>query len=144
MKATEPAVSVCMPVYNAARYLTECIDSILAQTFTDFELLIVDDGSTDNSRDIVRSYHDKRIRLIENRHDYIGSLNKLLDEAKGKYIARMDADDVMMPYRLAAQFGYMEKHIEVGVLGGGFQQIGQLHSKFKPLHKVSMLSLIHI
>ena len=53
MKATEPAVSVCMPVYNAARYLTECIDSILAQTFTDFELLIVDDGSTDNSRDIV-------------------------------------------------------------------------------------------
>ena len=143
MKATEPAVSVCMPVYNAARYLTECIDSILAQTFTDFELLIVDDGSTDNSRDIVRSYHDKRIRLIENRHDYIGSLNKLLDEAKGKYIARMDADDVMMPYRLAAQFGYMEKHIEVGVLGGGFQQIGQLHSKFKPLHKVSMQDMIN-
>ena len=143
MKTKEPAITVCMPVYNAARYLRECIDSILAQTFTDFELLIVDDGSTDNSRDIVRSYRDKRIRLMENRHDYIGSLNKLLDEARGKYIARMDADDVMMPYRLEAQFGYMEKHTEVGVLGGGFQQIGQLHNKFTPLPKVSMQDMIN-
>lgn len=125
MKTKEPAITVCMPVYNAARYLRECIDSILAQTFTDFELLIVDDGSTDNSRDIVRSYRDKRIRLMENRHDYIGSLNKLLDEAKGKYIARMDADDVMMPDRLAAQFEYMEEHGEVTVVGGRFQIIGK-------------------
>lgn len=112
-----PAVSVCMPVYNASRYLRECIDSILAQTFTDFELLIVDDGSTDGCRDIIRMYVDPRIRLIENRHDYIGTLNTLLLEARGKYIARMDADDVMLPSRLQVQFEYMEEHDDIGVLG---------------------------
>ena len=89
-----------MPVYNASRYLRDCIDSILSQSFTDFELLIVDDGSTDDSVEIIRSYSDSRIRLIENKHDYIGSLNLLLQEARGKYIARMDADDVMLPNRL--------------------------------------------
>ncbi len=90
------SISVCMPVYNASRYLRDCIDSILSQSFTDFELLIVDDGSTDDSVEIIRSYSDSRIRLIENKHDYIGSLNLLLQEARGKYIARMDADDVIM------------------------------------------------
>lgn len=134
MKTKEPAITVCMPVYNAARYLRECIDSILAQTFTDFDLLIVDDGSTDNSRDIVRSYRDKRIRLMENRHDYIGSLNKLLDEARGKYIARMDADDVMMPDRLAVQFEYMEEHPHIDILGGGMEYVGNESEKFIPYH----------
>lgn len=90
------SISICMPVYNASRYLRDCIDSILSQSFTDFELLIVDDGSTDDSVEIIRSYSDSRIRLIENKHDYIGSLNLLLQEARGKYIARMDADDVIM------------------------------------------------
>lgn len=90
------SISVCMPVYNASRYLRDCIDSILSQSFTDFELLIVDDGSTDDSVEIIRSYSDSHIRLIENKHDYIGSLNLLLQEARGKYIARMDADDVIM------------------------------------------------
>lgn len=113
-----PLVSVCMPMYNASAYLRECIDSILCQTFGDFELLIADDGSTDESRYIVRSYDDPRIRLIENEHDYIGSLNLLLKEARGKYIARMDADDIMVSFRLEAQFGYMERHVEVDVLGG--------------------------
>lgn len=107
-----------MPVYNAAPFLRECIDSILCQTFPHFELLIVDDGSTDGSRDIVRGYADPRIRLIENRHDYIGSLNRLLDEARGKYIARMDADDIMLPERLQIQYDYMEAHPETDVLGG--------------------------
>jgi len=106
-------------MYNAAPYLKECIDSILSQSFEDFELLIVDDGSTDNSREIVRSYDDERIRLIENKHDYIGSLNILLKEAKGKYIARMDADDIMMPDRLDIQYIYMEEHQEIDILGGG-------------------------
>lgn len=94
MKNNVP-ISVCIPVYNASRYLCECIDSILSQSFVNFELLVVDDGSTDDSVEIIRSYSDSRIRLIENKHDYIGSLNLLLQEARGKYIARMDADDVM-------------------------------------------------
>lgn len=116
-----PAISVCISMYNAAPFLKDCIDSILSQSFTDFELLIVDDGSTDDSKDIVRSYHDNRIRLIENEHDYIGSLNILLKEAKGKYIARMDADDLMMPNRLELQIAYMEAHADIDILGGAIK-----------------------
>ncbi len=115
-KNRKPLISVCMPMYNASKFLRECMDSVLAQTFGDFEFLIVDDGSTDGSVEIVRSYHGSRIRLIRNRHDYIGSLNMLLDEARGKYIARMDADDVMMPERLQVQYDFMEAHVSVGVL----------------------------
>ncbi|MBO5181079.1 MAG: glycosyltransferase [Paraprevotella sp.] len=143
MTSKTPTISVCMPVYNAAPYLKECIDSILAQTYKDFELLIVDDGSTDGSVDIVRSYCDPRIRLILNEHDYISSLNLLLDEARGKYIARMDADDVMMPYRLQAQFGHMEKHTEIGVLGGGIQKFGKQSGIMTPHHKVTMQDMIN-
>lgn len=76
--------------------MRECIDCVLPQTFKDFEFLIADDGSDDDSVEIVKSYHDNRIRLIQNTHDYIGSLDMLLDEARGKYIARMDADDIML------------------------------------------------
>ncbi|MBD5364494.1 MAG: glycosyltransferase [Bacteroides sp.] len=114
---TTPKISVCMPMFNASRYLRECIDSILAQTFTDFELLIADDGSTDNSIEIAQSYTDPRIRLIRRPHDYIATLNCLLNEARGKYIARMDADDIMLPTRLQLQFDYMEAHPDVDVLG---------------------------
>jgi len=127
-----PKVSVCMPVYNAAPYLRECIDSILTQTFTDFELLIVDDGSTDCSREIVRSYDDPRIRLVCNKHDYIKSLNTLLREARGKYIARMDADDVMRRDRLETQFSYMEKTPHIDILGAGMQCFGDNDSVCPP------------
>lgn len=113
-----PIISVCMPMYNASRYLRECIDSVLAQTFTDFEFLIADDGSTDNSVEIVESYSDPRIRLIKREHDYIATLNCLLSEARGEYIARMDADDVMLPTRLQLQVDHMDANPEVDVLGG--------------------------
>lgn len=108
MRVTEhiPQVSVCMLMYN--KYLRECIDSVLTQTFKDFEFLIVDNGSDDDSMEIVKSYHDNRIRLIQNTHDYIGSLNMLLDEVHSKYIARMDADDIILLERLQVQFDYME------------------------------------
>lgn len=107
-----------MPMYNASRYLRECIDSVLAQTFTDFEFLIADDGSTDNSVESVESYSDPRIRLIRRPHDYIATLNYLLHESRGEYIARMDADDVMLPNRLQLQVDYMEEYPDVDVLGG--------------------------
>ena len=115
---TTPNISICIPMYNASLYINDCISSVLAQSFQDFELLIVDDGSTDNSCEIVNSVRDNRIRLIQNQHDYVGSLNMLLDEAKGKYIARMDADDVMYPNRLAIQYEYMENHPHIDVIGG--------------------------
>ncbi|MDR2407694.1 MAG: glycosyltransferase [Bacteroidales bacterium] len=92
-----PVLSIVMPVYNVqSDYLRESIDSILKQSFGDFELLIIDDGSTESEGiDLIKSYNDPRIRLVSNQHDFIGSLNKGIAESKGKYIVRMDADDIM-------------------------------------------------
>lgn len=122
-----------MPCYNDAVYLNECIDSILLQSFSDFELLIVDDGSTDESVRIIQSYEDPRIRLLKNKHDFIGSLNLLLEEARGKYIARMDTDDVMLPDRLLIQFNYLEAHPDLDILGGGMEYFGSREGVFLPL-----------
>lgn len=100
-----PTVSVLMPVYNGAKYLHEAVKSILDQTYADFEFLIVNDGSTDDSEKIILSFKDPRIVIIKNEINIglINSLNKGLTIAKGKYIARMDADDVAMPQRLELQ-----------------------------------------
>ncbi len=112
-------VSVLMSVYNAESYLCEAIDSILQQSFKEFEFIIIDDASTDNSCAIVKQYQDKRIKLIENEHNLglTRSLNKGISFARGKYIARMDADDVSNPTRLDRQLAYMEAHPKVGVCG---------------------------
>ena len=119
-----PVISVCMSMYNASKYLRECIDSVLAQTFKNFEFLIVDDGSTDNSVEIVKSYNDSRIRLLCNKHDYIESLNLLLKEAQGKYIARMDADDVMQYNRLSIQYDFLEKENNIDIVCGEIEYLG--------------------
>ena len=114
-----PKISVIMSVYNGEKYLREAIESIFNQTFTDFEFIIVNDGSADGSLDIIRSYDDDRIRLIDNEQN-IGltkSLNKALRFAEGEYIARQDADDVSLPNRLERQVNYLEKHPETAVLG---------------------------
>ena len=99
-----PLISVCMPVYNRGMYIRDCIESVLSQSFRNFEFVIVDDGSTDETPNIIDSYCDSRIRCIHNKHDYIGSCNLLLTEAKGKYIARIDSDDIMSQDRLQIQF----------------------------------------
>ena len=125
-----PKISVCMATYNAATYLRVCVDSILNQTFADFELLIVDDGSTDGSADIVRSYSDPRIRLICRPHDFIASLNTLLDEARGRYIARMDADDIMLPDRLATESAYLDNHPDVDAVCSCATRIDSLGNAF--------------
>jgi len=127
-----PQVSVCMSMYNASKHLRECIDSVLSQTFENFEFIIVDDGSTDDSVNIVASYNDDRIRLVRNNHDYINSLNLLLDEAQGKYIARMDADDVMMSERLQIQYDYMENHASVDLVASGMNYIGGRIKAYEP------------
>lgn len=107
-----PSVSVIMPVYNAARFLREGVESILNQTFTDFEFLIFDDGSTDESPSILQSFDDPRIKLTisaENR-GYVHWLNEGIAMAKGRYVARMDADDVSAKTRLEKQVQFLEKN----------------------------------
>jgi glycosyltransferase involved in cell wall biosynthesis len=121
-----PVLSIVMPVYNVPPdYLQESIDSILKQTFGDFELLIIDDGSTETAGiALIKTYMDSRIRLISNQHDFIASLNRGIAESKGKYIVRMDADDIMMPNRLAVQYEFMEEHPEIDVCGSWIELFG--------------------
>jgi len=122
-----PRVSVLMPVYNGERYLREAIDSILNQTFTDFEFIIINDGSTDNSLEIIQSYDDSRIRIVNNETN-IGltkSLNKAIKRARGKYIARQDADDISLPHRFLEQLSYLERRPEIALLGTSVYHIDE-------------------
>ncbi|MDL2223482.1 glycosyltransferase [Bacteroidales bacterium OttesenSCG-928-M11] len=118
-------ISVVMPVYNAEKYISESIDSVLKQSYSNFEFIIIDDGSTDNTLNIIQSYNDKRILLLQNNHDYIVSLNKGLQYAKGKYIARMDADDVMHIDRLRIQHAIMEEEPSITVCGTWMTHFGE-------------------
>jgi glycosyltransferase involved in cell wall biosynthesis len=123
--------TVLMPVYNGGKFIKEAIDSILGQTFRDFELLIVNDGSIDNSEEIIKSYHDPRIHLLTNKNNLglIASLNVGLRAAKGHYIARMDQDDISMPDRLERQINYLNAHPDVGLLGTTYAiKIGEVIS----------------
>lgn len=108
-------ISVVMVAFNASMFVREAVESVLAQTYRDFEFIVADDGSTDDTFDILSSYSDKRIRLYKRQHDYIASLNYAMGQARGTYIARMDADDVMFPTRLAVQHELMERHAEIDV-----------------------------
>ena len=119
--AKVPQVSVLMPVYNGALYLREAVDSILNQTFIDFEFIIVDDGSTDETSAILDGYTDPRIVRVTNQNNLgiIEALNRGLAVACGKYVARMDADDISLPERLSQQVQFLEEHPEIGILGTG-------------------------
>lgn len=121
-----PKVSVIMPVYNAQKYLKDAIDSILNQTFTDLEFIIINDGSSDKSTEIIESYSDPRIRYFTNKENMgiVATLNRGLELATGKYIARMDSDDISHPDRIQKQYDYMEKHPRLAVLGTNIEFIG--------------------
>uniref|UniRef100_UPI0030CB1C0C glycosyltransferase n=1 Tax=Novosphingobium sp. ZN18A2 TaxID=3079861 RepID=UPI0030CB1C0C len=115
-----PALSVAMSVYNGERFLAEAIESVLAQTFGDFEFLILDDGSRDGTRDIVAAYaaRDPRIRpIVRENRGLIASLNQLLAEARAPLVARMDADDVCLRRRFERQVQFLGEHPDYGVLG---------------------------
>lgn len=116
---TQPLVSVLMPVYNGEKYLKEAIDSVLAQTYKKFELIIINDGSVDNTEDIILSFSDTRIRYIKNETNLklIETLNKGIQLSNGKYIARIDADDVCMRNRLKIQVSFLEKNINYALCG---------------------------
>jgi len=103
-------VSILLCAYNAEAYVGEAIESILCQTYSAFELVLVDDGSTDGTLSIMRSFNNHRVNIIESSHDYIRSLNLGLHYCHGKYIARLDADDLMEPTRIEEQVYFMYHH----------------------------------
>jgi glycosyltransferase involved in cell wall biosynthesis len=123
---TKPLVSVVMPVYNCEQYIIESVKSVLNQTYHNLELLIVNDASTDRTSMLVSQLIDNRIRIFNNTNNIglAGSINFMLTEAKGKYIARMDADDIALPQRLEKQVQCLESNPKIDVLGTAMQSFG--------------------
>lgn len=119
-------VTILLPVFNAEKHLRESIDSILNQTYSFLEILIINDGSNDQSEDIIQSYSDPRIRYIKNNENkgLIETLNIGFSLATGKYIARMDADDIAMPLRIEKQVRFMEENSQIGIVGTSYTIFG--------------------
>lgn len=131
-----PAISVIMPVYNGEAFLSEAIDSILNQTFADFEFIIVDNGSTDKTPEILARYarRDPRIRVhLQEKRGVAHAVNLAVSLATGRYIARMDSDDISLPARFQQQVDFLESHPDVGVLGGAMVV---MTAEGKPIHLV--------
>ena len=127
MNLSKPEITVAMPAYNAAAHLQEAMDSILAQSFEDFELLVVDDGSTDNTLALAQSIDDKRVRVerLPANKGRATARNMALGRARGRYLAWMDADDIATPHRLEVQHACLEACPQIHVCGGGVQYFGQ-------------------
>lgn len=124
----QPQVSVLIAVYNSARYLSAAIDSVLQQTFANFECVLIDDGSTDGSWNLLQSYaaQDTRLRISRQENQGIATTrNRLLAQAQGEFVATMDADDIMLPNRLARQVQFLIAHPEVVCVGGALDWINE-------------------
>ena len=122
----KPRVSILMPVYNTAPYLREAMDSMLCQTFQDFELIVLDDCSPDNAEEILDAYDDPRIVRYKGEKN-VGLSNVLnvgIGMARGKYIARMDSDDISLPQRLQVQVEYLETHPDIDLVSVGMRLFG--------------------
>lgn len=124
-------ITVLMPAYNVGKYIAPAINSILQQTFADFELLILDDGSTDTTAEVISGFNDNRIRYVRNDRNLglAENLNKGIELSQTDYIARMDGDDISEPTCLEKQIDYLENHPDVGICGVGFQFFGTKTSK---------------
>lgn len=118
MNSLAPTVSVILPAYNAGHTIGAAIQSILSQTYTDFEVMVINDGSTDDTQSVVQGFDDPRVRTLRNPQNMglVASLNRGIEEAQGTLLARMDADDISMPERLAAQVQYMQSNPRLGVV----------------------------
>lgn len=128
-------ISVVLPVYNGEKYLAEAIDSILQQTYTNFELLVIIDGSKDGSLAVAQSYNDTRIKIFDLPQNLglVGALNKGLELAQGEYIARMDQDDISLPDRFQYQIDFLKKNPSIGILGTTAETFGrQIHVQRMP------------
>jgi glycosyltransferase involved in cell wall biosynthesis len=141
---TLPLVSVLLPVYNGEAYMKEAVESILNQSYKNFELLIINDGSTDNSVEIIESYKDVRIRLVHNETNLklIATLNKGLALARGEYLARMDCDDVSLPERLSKQVAFMHEHPEIGICGTWSKTFGAVKKSWRTCFPVRHIDIV--
>jgi len=125
-----PKISVLLPVYNAEKYIEQAIQSILNQTFPNFELIIINDGSTDNSLNIIKSITDSRILIINQENKgLISTLNHGIDISKGEYIARMDADDIALPERFEAQLKLFIQNDNLGLCGTSTMNFGAINNQ---------------
>ncbi|MDN5871008.1 MAG: glycosyltransferase family 2 protein [Nitrococcus sp.] len=133
--SSTPAVTVLIPVHNRASYIRDAIDSILAQTFADFELLVIDDGSTDGSAEAVAAYRDRRVRLLRNVTNLgiPGSRNRGIDEARGEFLAFLDSDDRARPERLAHQVAFLRAHPDHAAVGSWIEWMSEAG---KPLGRI--------
>jgi glycosyltransferase involved in cell wall biosynthesis len=149
-----PLVSVLLPVYNGEKFVATTIASILDQSFRDFEFIIINDGSTDNTPNILEQLHDPRLRIIHKPNEGLGrTLNLGLQLARGKYIARIDADDMADPKRLEKQVAFLEAHPEIAVVGSATKVIypdGTVQIRLRPLeprnirqHIIKLCPLAH-
>ncbi len=115
---TLPSISVILPVYNGAGDVARSIQTVLTQTNSDFELIVIDDGSKDNSVEVLRNINDPRLRIYHQENiGLAATLNRGIELARGRYIARQDQDDLSMPTRFAEQFEYMEANPDCALLG---------------------------
>lgn len=121
-----PRVTVLLPVHNGMPYLDEAVRSILSQTYSGFELLAIDDGSTDGTLEALRAYRDPRVRIVVNERNFglAETLNRGLSLSPGEYVARMDSDDVSLPDRLERQVRFMDQHPEIGACGTWARIVG--------------------
>jgi len=137
MTTANPQITVLMPAYNAGAYIKTAIESVLAQTYADFELLIINDGSEDNTLALIKSFTDTRIRLIDQPNKgLIDTLNESIDKAKGKYIARMDADDICLPNRLQVEFDFLESNPDYVLVGSVVDIVDKDGNFLMPLYPV--------
>ena len=141
-----PRVTIIMPIYNVGKYLRESIDGILAQTYRDFELLVMDDYSTDDSSEIIATYTDPRIRYICNSYNLglADNLNKCLSLVHTELIARMDGDDIAEPNWLQRNIEVLDSHPEIGICSSGFQFFGTRNSlvRYPQSHEDSMAQML--
>lgn len=141
-----PRVSVLMTAYNAEKYITQAIESILNQTYTDYEFIIINDGSTDDTPNIIQQYadQDSRIIFVDNKQNQglIAVLNQGLDMARGEFIARMDADDISLPERFDRQVAYLDANPDVGVLGTLIYGFGRYEAPGVQIPVVTVFDLL--
>ena len=138
-----PTISVILPVYNAGQYLAEAIESILSQSFSDFELIIINDGLTDKSLDIIRSFNDPRIVVIDQPNQGLAkTLNIGISNTKGVYIARMDQDDISLNDRFENQLQFLEKHKHISVISGAVEYINEKGETFSRSFPVTSVNAV--